>query len=165
VGTGPIGRAIARLLRAAGLEVAGSGRRARDQDPDFGTVSDTAGLPEALARADWVVAAPPLTDTTRGMFDAAAFAAMAPHARFISVGRGEVVRTPDLVAALREGGIAGAALDVVDPEPLPAGHELWDVPGVVLTPHHSGDVYGWRTALTEQFADNFARWVDGHELR
>lgn len=165
IGTGPIGRAIARLLRAAGLEVHGSGRRARDSDPDFSTVTDTAALPDALGRADWVVAAPPLTEATRGMFDAAAFAAMAPGARFINVGRGELVRTADLVTALRQGAISGAALDVVDPEPLPAGHELWDLPGVVITPHNSGDFFGWREALTELFADNFGRWTEGRELR
>lgn len=163
VGTGPIGRAIARLLRAAGLEVHGSGRRARDEDPDFGTVSDAAGLPAALSRADWVVAAPPLTDATRGMFDATAFAAMSPAARFINVGRGELVNTADLVTALRERTIARAALDVVDPEPLPPGHELWDL--AIITPHNSGDFYGWREALTELFADNFQRWVEGRELR
>ncbi len=163
VGTGPIGRAIARLLSAVGIEVHGSGRRARQDDPDFVTVTDTATLPEALGRADWVVAAPPLTDTTRGMFDAAAFAAMAPGARFINVGRGELVRTADLVTALREGTIAGAALDVVDPEPLPPGHELWDL--AMVTPHNSGDFHGWRAALTELFTDNFLRWTDGRELR
>ncbi len=165
VGTGPIGRAIARLLRAAGVEVHGSGRRSRRDDPDFTTVTDAAALTAELGRADWVVAAPPLTDATRGMFDAAAFAAMAPHARFVNVGRGELVRTDDLVAALRDGHIAGAALDVVDPEPLPPGHELWELPNVVVTPHSSGDVHGWREALTELFVDNFLRWVEGRPLR
>ena len=165
VGTGPIGRAVARLLHAVGVEVHGAGRRVRRDDPDFATVTDAAGLPAELGRADWVVAAAPLTDATRGMFDAAAFAAMAPHARFVNVGRGELVRTADLVAALQDGTIAGAALDVVEPEPLPPGHALRDLPNVVLTPHSSGDVHGWRTALTELFVDNFLRWVEGRPLR
>lgn len=165
VGTGPIGRATARLLRAAGLRVRGAGRRARPQDPDFGSVVGPEGIRRALGEADWVVAVAPLTDATRGMFDAAAFAAMSPHARFINVGRGELVRTDDLVAALRAGRIAGAALDVTDPEPLPVGHELWDLPGVVVTPHSSGDFVGWRDALVELFADNFLRWVEGRPLR
>lgn len=164
VGTGPIGRAIARLLRAAGLEVCGSGRRERTDDLDFGTVTDTAGLPEALARADWVVAIAPLTDGTKGMFDADAFAAMQPHARFINVGRGELVVTDDLVSALREGAIAGAALDVVDVEPLPADHPLWTLPGVMITPHNSGDFIGWRDALVTLFAENFVRWAGGRPL-
>lgn len=164
VGTGPIGRAIARLLRAAGMEVSGSGRRERTDDPDFGTVTDTAALPEALGRADWVVAIAPLTDSTQGMFDADAFAAMPSHARFINVGRGELVVTDDLVAALRDGGIAGAALDVVDEEPLPAGHALWSLPNVMITPHNSGDFIGWREALVTLFAENFVRWADGRPL-
>lgn len=164
VGTGPIGRAIARLLRAAGLEVSGSGRRERTGDPDFGAVSATEDLPEALGRADWVVAIAPLTDQTSGMFDADAFAAMQPHARFINVGRGELVRTDDLVAALRCEQIAGAALDVVDPEPLPADHPLWSLPNVMITPHNSGDFVGWRDALVDLFAENFVRWVDGRPL-
>lgn len=164
VGTGPIGRAIARLLRAAGLEVSGSGRRERTDDPDFGTVTDTAGLPDALGRADWVVAIAPLTDSTKGMFDAEAFAAMQPHARFINVGRGELVVTEDLVSALREGAIAGAALDVVDEEPLPQDHPLWSLPGVMITPHNSGDFVGWRDSLVTLFADNFVRWSEGRPL-
>ena len=164
VGTGPIGRAIARLLRAAGLEVSGAGRRERTDDPDFGTVTDTAGLPDALGRADWVVAIAPLTDSTKGMFYAEAFAAMPSHARFINVGRGELVVTDDLVSALREGVIAGAALDVVDEEPLPQDNPLWSLPDVMITPHNSGDFIGWRDALVTLFADNFVRWAEGRPL-
>ena len=164
VGTGPIARAVARLLRAAGLEVAGSGRRERTGDPDFGTVTDTTGLPGALGEADWVVAIAPLTDETKGMFDADAFAAMQPHARFINVGRGELVVTDDLVSSLREGGIAGAALDVLDEEPLPEGHPLWSLPNVMITPHNSGDFIGWRDALVTLFAENFVRWAEGRPL-
>lgn len=167
VGTGPIGRAVARLLGAAGVRVSGGGRRARTDDPDFGTVVDVtepAAFHAALADADWVVAIAPLTEQTRGMFDAAAFTAMSPSAHFINVGRGELVRTEDLLDALRAGEVAGAALDVVDPEPLPAGHELWDRPDVVLTPHNSGDFVGWREELVRAFAENFVRWRAGRPL-
>ncbi|KRE39233.1 hydroxyacid dehydrogenase [Janibacter sp. Soil728] len=165
VGTGQIGRAIARLLRAVGMEVSASGRRARTGDPDFGTVTAQEDLHHALAGADWVVCIAPLTDATRGMFDAAAFRAMPDHARFINVGRGESVVTDDLVTALQEGAIAGAALDVLDTEPLPADHPLWDLPDVVITPHSSGDFVGWRDELVRLFADNFTRWVDEEPLR
>ena len=164
VGTGQIGRAIARLLTAVGVQVSGSGRRARTDDPDFGTVTAQADLHEALGRADWVVGIAPLTEDTKGMFDAAAFRAMPDHARFINVGRGESVVTDDLVAALRDGSIAGAALDVLDVEPLPEEHPLWDLSGVVITPHNSGDFIGWREELLRLFADNFARWVDEEPL-
>ncbi|MFC4128814.1 D-2-hydroxyacid dehydrogenase [Nocardia rhizosphaerae] len=162
VGTGSIGRTIARLLRAAGMRVRAIGRRARADDPDFGSVGTD--LHAELPGADYVVAIAPLTAQTRNMFDAAAFAAMKPHARFVNVGRGELVVTDDLVAALRDGTIAGAALDVVDPEPLPTGHPLWELPNVVLTPHNSGDFHGWRAEIVGAFTDNFGRWVDGLPL-
>ncbi|MEU4646888.1 D-2-hydroxyacid dehydrogenase [Nocardia fluminea] len=162
VGTGSIGRTIARLLRAAGMTVRGVGRRARSDDPDFGTVGDD--LHAELPGADYVIAIAPLTARTRHMFDAAAFAAMKPHARFVNVGRGELVVTDDLVAALGNGSLAAAALDVVDPEPLPAGHPLWDLPNVVLTPHNSGDFHGWRAEIVRAFTNNFGRWAAGLPL-
>ncbi|NIH87404.1 NAD(P)-dependent oxidoreductase [Amycolatopsis granulosa] len=165
VGTGPIGRAIARMLRAAGMRVAGAGRRARTGDPDFGTVHASAALAEHLPAYDYVVAVAPLTEQTKGLFDAAAFAAMKPSARFVNVGRGELVVTGDLIEALRSGAIAGAALDVFDTEPLPAESPLWTMPGVLISPHMSGDFLGWRDTLIELFADNFHRWRTGTPLR
>lgn len=165
VGTGPIGRATARLLRAAGLRVTGAGRRARDDDPDFGTVVPTDELTEHLPGYDFVVAVAPLTGATRHLFDARTLGAMRPGARFVNVGRGELVVTDDLIGVLRSGHLGGAALDVFDTEPLPADSPLWTMENVVLTPHMSGDIVGWRNALVEVFADNFARWVDGLPLR
>nr|WP_026455589.1 D-2-hydroxyacid dehydrogenase [Saccharomonospora iraqiensis] len=165
VGTGPIGRATARLLRAAGLRVTGAGRRARDDDPDFGTVVPTEALTEHLPGYDFVVAVAPLTGATRHLFDARTLGAMRPGARFVNVGRGELVVTDDLIEVLRSGHLGGAALDVFETEPLPADSPLWTMENVVLTPHMSGDIVGWRNALVEVFADNFARWVDGRPLR
>ena len=165
VGTGPIGRAIARLLTAVGMTVRGSGRRPRDDDPDFGTVTETAELPTAVAEADFVVAAAPLTEQTRHLFDARLFTAMKPEARFVNVGRGELVRTDDLVEALRAGTIGGAALDVLDVEPLPEDHPLWDMPNVAITPHNSGDFVGWHDSLVDVFVDNFLRRHTGEPLR
>lgn len=160
-GPGPVGRAIARLLRAVGMEVRGVGRTARS-DPDFGEI--TTDLSAAVADADYVVLAAPLTRQTRGMVGAELLAAMRPTARLINVGRGELVQTDALVSALHAGAIAGAALDVVDPEPLPAGHPLWTAPNVVLTPHNSGDIHGWRIALQQQFIANFRRYIAGRPL-
>ncbi|WP_328397480.1 D-2-hydroxyacid dehydrogenase [Nocardia sp. NBC_00416] len=162
VGTGAIGRAIAGLLRAAGMNVRAIGRRARSADPDFGVVGTD--LHAELPCADYVVAIAPLTDRTRHMFDARAFGAMKPHARFINVGRGELVVTGDLVAALRSGAIAGAALDVVDPEPLPPGHPLWSLPNAHITPHNSGDFIGWRSEIVAAFTTNFDHWSAGRPL-
>lgn len=162
VGTGRIGRSIARKLRAVGMRVRAVGRQARAEDPDFGTVATD--LHAELPTADYVVAVAPLTEQTRYMFDARAFSAMKPHARFVNVGRGELVVTDDLVAALAGGALAGAALDVTDPEPLPAGHPLWSLPGVRLTPHNSGDIVGWRSAVVKAFTDNFDNWISGRRL-
>ncbi|WP_028476564.1 D-2-hydroxyacid dehydrogenase [Nocardia sp. CNY236] len=162
VGTGSIGRHIARLLRAVGMSIRAVGRRERLADPDFGVVGTD--LHHELARADYVIAIAPLTDETRNMFDADAFAAMPPHARFVNVGRGELVVTDDLVAALCVGSIAGAALDVVDPEPLPKDHPLWELPNVRITPHNGADVIGWRGEVVEAFTDNFDKWIAGHPL-
>ncbi|MEB3034919.1 D-2-hydroxyacid dehydrogenase [[Mycobacterium] nativiensis] len=162
VGPGPVGRAIARLLRAVGMSVHGVGRSARN-DPDLGVV--TTDLLAAVADADYVVLAAPLTSQTRGMIDAGVLAAMRPTARLINVGRGELVDTDALVSALRNGALAGAALDVVDPEPLPTNHPLWTAPNVRLTPHNSGDIKGWRNTLQEQFITNFRRYMCGEPLR
>ncbi|MFE6614818.1 D-2-hydroxyacid dehydrogenase [Amycolatopsis sp. NPDC057786] len=165
VGTGPIGRSIARMLRAAGMSVAGVGRRPREGDPDFGDVYASSDLVRHLPWADYVVAVAPLTEQTKGMFDAETFAAMKPGARFVNVGRGELVVTSDLIGALRDGPLGGAALDVFDTEPLPPESALWTMENVLISPHMSGDFVGWRNTLVEVFADNFRRWCAGEPLR
>jgi phosphoglycerate dehydrogenase-like enzyme len=164
-GTGPIGRSVARMLRAVGMKVTGIGRTKRTDDPDFGVVHPSSELAEHLPAADYVVALAPLTEQTKGMFDAAAFRAMPAHARLINVGRGALVVTEDLVAALRGGELAGAALDVFEEEPLESVSPLWSMGNVMVSPHMSGDFIGWRDALAELFVDNFSRWRVGSELR
>jgi phosphoglycerate dehydrogenase-like enzyme len=164
VGTGAIGREIARLLAAAGLLVRGAGRSPGEADPDFGTLVPSADLPGQVGWADYVVNATPLTDATRGLFDAAVFAAMKPTAHFINVGRGASVVEADLLAALHSGSIDGASLDVFQTEPLPVDSPLWEAPGLVVSPHMSGDIVGWRDALASQFVDNAERWLAGQPL-
>ncbi len=164
VGTGAIGREIARLLRGAGLDVRGAGRRTSSDDPDFGVVLDSADLPAAVAGADYVVNATPLTPATTGLFDADVFRAMDDTAHFVNIGRGQSVVETDLLHALREGWIDGASLDVFATEPLPGDSPLWDAPGLVVSAHMSGDVVGWRDALARQFVDNAERWLAGEEL-
>ncbi|MGH3449289.1 MAG: D-2-hydroxyacid dehydrogenase [Haloechinothrix sp.] len=164
VGTGPIGRSIAVLLSAAGMRVAGVGRRAREGDPDFGTVYASDDLVEHVGTADYVVAVAPLTEQTKGMFGRTVFQAMQPSARFINVGRGELMVTDDLIAALRDGQLAGAALDVFETEPLPAESPLWTMTDVLVSPHMSGDFIGWRDVLVEVFVQNFQRWLAGEPL-
>ncbi|WP_432097451.1 D-2-hydroxyacid dehydrogenase [Streptomyces sp. bgisy100] len=164
VGSGPIGRAIGRTLMALGVGTDLVGRTEREDDPEFGRVHGSAALDGLLPSADWVVCAAPLTDATRGMFHASVFGRMKPSARFINVGRGPMVVEKDLVDALLARTIGGAALDVFEEEPLPADSRIWDVPGLLVSPHMSGDTIGWRNALAEQFMDNFDRWAAGEPL-
>ena len=164
VGTGPIGRAIGRRLAAAGMTVSGIGRTARDGDPDLHDIRPFGQLHEMLGEADYVVLAAPLTGETEGMIDAAALARMKPAARLINVGRGALVVEPDLAEALAAGRIGGAALDVFADEPLPESSPLWDMPNVIVSPHMSGDVTGWREELVELFTRNLRRYRDGAPL-
>lgn len=165
VGSGPVGRAISRQLAAVGLRVHLVGRVERTGDPEFGTVRAAGALRGLLPAADYLVLAAPLTEQTRGMIDATALAAMKTTARLVNVGRGALVVTDDLVAALRHGGIAGAALDVFETEPLPESSPLWTLPGVIVSPHMSGDVLGWREELVAVFTDNLDRYRSGRPLR
>jgi phosphoglycerate dehydrogenase-like enzyme len=164
VGPGPIGRATAARARALGLTVEAVGRGRRD-DEVLGRVHAGDRLHEALGRADHVLDALPLTQVTRNLFDAQAFAAMPPSARFYNVGRGGTVDESALIEALRGGGIAGAALDVYDEEPLPASSPLWAMPNVIVSPHICGDVDGWEEAVVGVFVDNLGRFVRGEPLR
>ncbi|MGW1624852.1 D-2-hydroxyacid dehydrogenase [Streptomyces sp. NPDC002172] len=158
VGTGPIGRAIVRTLKALGITTALVGRVPRTgiHGPD--------DLDRLMSRADWVIAAAPLTEQTYGMFDAHRFGVMQPSACFINVGRGQLVDEEALVRALTRRWIAAAALDVFATEPLPADSPLWDVPGLLVSPHMSGDTVGWRDELGTQFLELYERWAAGRSL-
>ncbi|MFJ2947673.1 D-2-hydroxyacid dehydrogenase [Streptomyces sp. NPDC087226] len=158
VGSGPIGRAVSGTLTALGVTTALVGRTARAgvHGPD--------DLDRLLARADWVIAAAPLTSSTRGMFDARRFGVMQPSAHFVNVGRGQLVVQDALAQALRRRWIAGAALDVFETEPLAPDSPLWDLPGLVVSPHMSGDTVGWRDELGEQFVELYELWAAGQPL-
>lgn len=164
VGPGPIGRAVARLARGAGMQVSAVGSRDRDDD-ELGPVRGPGALHDALAAADFVVDALPLTAATRHRFDAAAFAAMKTTARFLNVGRGETVDEPALVEALASGAIAGAALDVFEEEPLPETSPLWAMPNVIVSPHVCGEFEGWESAVMDVLVDNLGRYARGEPLR
>jgi phosphoglycerate dehydrogenase-like enzyme len=164
VGAGGIGRAIGRLARAVGLQVLAAARTPRSSDPDLGRVVAMTDLDTVLPQADYVVVAAPLTPETEGIFGAQAFARMKSTARFINVGRGPLVDEAALVDALRSRRIAGAALDVFVHEPLVPDHPLWNLPGLIVSPHMSGDFVGWLPALAKLFVDNFQRWWRGDPL-
>ncbi|MGV9451171.1 D-2-hydroxyacid dehydrogenase [Streptomyces sp. NPDC003635] len=158
VGSGPIGRAIVAKLKALGVTSALVGRTPRTG------IHGPEDLDRLIARADWVIAAAPLTERTYGMFDARRFGVMQPSARFINVGRGQLVVEEALVEALSKRWIAGAALDVFEHEPLGPDSPLWALPGLIVSPHMSGDTVGWRDELGAQFVDLYARWEAGRTL-
>lgn len=164
VGLGGIGTGVARRASALGMRVVAI-RNSRREGPDFVAY---VGLPEELhalaAEADVVVNAVPLTEETQGMFDAAFFAAVRPGAFFINVGRGGTVVTDDLVAALAAGRLAGAGLDVTEPEPLPAGHPLWTMPNVIVTPHVAAASDDLSHRLRLVVAENVRRYVAGEPM-
>jgi phosphoglycerate dehydrogenase-like enzyme len=164
VGLGGIGTQVARRAHGLGMRVIAT-RGSRREGPDY---VDYVGLGDEtldLARqADVVINAAPLTERTRGMFDAAFFKAMKPTAYFVSVGRGQSTVTDDLVAALAAGELAGAGLDVTDPEPLPQDHPLWRTPRVIITPHTAGRSDRSRERLFLLVQENLRRYVAGEAL-
>ncbi|WP_120519865.1 D-2-hydroxyacid dehydrogenase [Arthrobacter celericrescens] len=163
VGPGPVGRETVLLLRAAGMDVTVVGRSARD-DAQLGPISGFDDLDALLGEADDVVLTVPLTEETRGLFNAARFDRMRPGARLVNVGRGAVVVEQDLLEAIDTGHLGAAALDVFENEPLPAGNPLWSRNNILVSPHASGDLIGWRGRVVECFARNLQRWKTGEPL-
>jgi phosphoglycerate dehydrogenase-like enzyme len=123
-----------------------------------------AHLPELLPRADWLVIACPLTAETRGLVNAGLLARLPQGARVINVARGEIVDQKALTAALQSGRLAGAYLDVFDPEPLPADSPLWDMANVIITPHNSLAGSGNQRRVLDIFAEYLRRWGRGEML-
>lgn len=164
VGLGGIGTEIAKRAHALGMRVIAT-RASGRTGPEFVSY---VGLPDELLKlageADVVVNATPLTPQTADLFDAAFFGAIKPNAYFINVGRGQSVVTAALVGALKSGKLAGAGLDVVDPEPLPADHVLWTLPNVVITPHISARSDLEHSARMEVVKENVRRYVAGERM-
>lgn len=164
VGLGGIGTEVARRAHGLGMRVLATRNSSRD-GPDFVERVGLSGELLALAaEADVVVNATPLTPATTGLFNRAFFEAMKPGGYFISIGRGASTVTADLVAALESGRLAGAGLDVTDPEPLPPEHPLWRQPNVVITPHVAAgsDVQDERTVIL--IGENLRRYAAGEPL-
>jgi phosphoglycerate dehydrogenase-like enzyme len=163
VGMGAIGSEVARLAAAFEMEVVGVRRRPRGDEPC--TTWPTDEMPQLLTWADAIVLCAPLTDDTRGIFDAAAFASMRQGAWLINVGRGEVVDEPAMIDALACGHLGGAGLDVFTVEPLPDDSPLWSMPNVIITPHSSGITTRSYRRSIDLFIDNFGRYTRGEPLR
>lgn len=134
MGLGVLGRAALKRLAAFGYRLRGWSRTPQSL-PGVDCFAGSDGLPRFLAASDVLVCMLPLTDGTRGILDARLFAQLPRGASVVNVGRGAHLTAADLLAALDSGHIAQAILDVADPEPLPAGHEFWRHPKIVLTPH------------------------------
>lgn len=164
VGVGSIGRAIGRLLQAAGMKVDAIGRSARAGGKHFSHIHAVDELHKHLPDADYVVLITPLTEQTHNLFGAAEFTAMAAHARFINVGRGALVVEDALLAALNQGQIAGAALDVFVEEPLPRENPLWRAQNCLISPHMSGDIIEFEAAMADQFMTNWEHYLAGEQL-
>ncbi len=140
IGLGAIGAEVARRALAFGMSVRGVDRFPERSQPPEGVlaVDGLDRLPDLLAWSDFAVIAAPQTPETTRLFDARMIAHLRPRSYLINVGRGAIVVLDDLVAALKEGRLAGAALDVFEIEPLPSDHPLWDLPNVIITPHTAG---------------------------
>lgn len=165
IGLGPIGRETARILRAFGARVIGVTRRGQP-DAFADEVVPASALRDVLPRADALLIAAPLDETTRHLVGAAEFALCKKSAVLVNVARGVIVEPRALEAALRSGAIAGAGLDVTDPEPLPSNDPLWDAPNLIITPHCAG---GSGAASGERLADlvcaNLDRFMRGEKLQ
>jgi phosphoglycerate dehydrogenase-like enzyme len=156
VGFGSIGRALEARLERFGVTVVGVARHARD---GVHAVDD---LPELIGQADVVVALAPLTEDTKGLFDAGLLRRMRDGALLVNAGRGAVVDTGALVTELESGRLR-AVLDVVDPEPLPDDHPLWDL-ALAITPHNAGDTAAADERAVRFAAEQLVRFARGEEL-
>lgn len=167
VGLGDIGGEFAKRMHALGSRVTGI-RRHRARKPEYlDELYTTERLFDCLKDADIVASCLPGTPQTRRLFGREAFTAMQEGAYFLNVGRGSSVDSLALADALNSGHLAGASIDVTDPEPLPADHPLWNARDILITPHISGGDHLYET--TERIvgiaADNLNRFVNGQELR
>lgn len=166
VGLGGIGRQVARVLAAVGVEVCGAGRPGHSYDvPGVTSYVSSDRLGEALPGVDALVLACPLTEQTRGLIGRHQLGLMRPGAVLVNVSRGAVVDEDALTEALRGGQLGGAFLDVFTTEPLPAGSPLWELPNVVISPHSASIVPDENGLITKLFCDNLRRWLAGQSLR
>ena len=152
IGMGRIGKAVARRAEGFGMEVL------------WRTSSDGTPLDELLERSDFVSLHAPLTPETRGLIDDEQLQAMKPTAILVNTSRGGLVDTGALSRALANGWIAGAALDVADPEPIPQGHPLLDAPNLILNPHTASASIEARTAMADLAVDNLLAGLAGEAM-
>lgn len=164
VGLGGIGTEVARRAAAFGMRVWATDPKEMPKPPFVERLEKPDRFHALLSGADVLVSAVPLTKETRGMIGEREFKLMKPGAYLINVSRGGVVDTAALVRALKDGRLAGAGLDVTDPEPLPTSSELWAMENVIITPHIAGQSPGSRRRLFELLKENVRRFAAGEPL-
>jgi phosphoglycerate dehydrogenase-like enzyme len=165
IGVGTIGEAIAERAKAFRMHVMGVRRHPeRGRPGGFDEVIGPAEMDRLLAHADIVVLAAPLTAETNLLLDAEAIAKMKRGAIVVNIARGQMVDEEALAAALVDGRVGGAALDVFTSEPLPASSPFWTIPNVIVTPHNSGFRTGHFDAVIDLFSDNLTRFERGDKL-
>ncbi|AVH88830.1 Phosphoglycerate dehydrogenase-like oxidoreductase [Corynebacterium camporealensis] len=163
LGAGGIGKQLIKLLKPFGVHITAVNRSGRDvSGADESVAMDKAG--HIWSESDVIVNILPLTKETDKLVDAQKFAQMKTSALFINVGRGSTVVTDDLVDALRNSEIAGAGLEVMDPEPLPDGHPLYELPNCTMTPHMAASAGVAQFHMGEVFNANAAAWEKGEEM-
>jgi phosphoglycerate dehydrogenase-like enzyme len=165
VGLGGTGLETARRAAGFGMRVLATRRRTDKPKPAFvEALHQPKDLHRLLPEADWVAVCVPLTPRTRDLFGDREFALMKQSAYIVCVTRGGIINTEALLRALEAGSIAGAGLDVTDPEPLPAGHPLWSRPEVIITPHASGHSPHADARMHELLCENAKRFSRGEAL-
>lgn len=167
IGYGDIGRAIAERVRGLGMTVLAVRRHAspsQDAEPPVAETYTAERRLEMISRCDYMVVSAPLTSETRGMIGEAEFAAMKPTAVVINVGRGPVINEEAMIGALSSGRIRGAALDVFDHEPLPAGHPFYKLENVLLSPHCADHTPDWLDNAMQFFIEQYERFRKGQAL-
>lgn len=163
-GLGGIGEGVARRAHALGMRVIATRNSSRTGPEYVEYVGLANELLELTRQADFIVNTLPLTRTTTGIFDADFFKTMKDTAYFITVGRGKSVVTSDLIAALEAGELAGAALDVLEQEPLPVDSPLWGMKNVIITPHVAGTTRDSRQRSVVIIRENLRRYVNGEPM-
>ena len=163
VGAGGIGASLGPRLKACGARVVAVNRSGRDV-PGADEVRRSDDLGSVWASTDHVVLAAPATPETRHMINAESLAALPDHAWIVNVARGPLVDEEALYRALVDGEIAGAALDVTDPEPPAEDHPLWSLPNVIITPHVANPASGLTREMAPWLAENVRRFIAGEEL-
>jgi phosphoglycerate dehydrogenase-like enzyme len=164
VGVGGAGSEAAKLCAAFGMRVLGIDPRVKEPPAGMAELSTPERLEERLGDADFVILTTPETPDTLGLFNARLFSRMKRGAYFINIARGRCVVTRDLIAALQSGQLAGAGLDVADPEPLPPDSPLWAMPNVLITPHVAILSTPYRQKWEQILLENCRRFASGQPL-